>query len=292
MRARLTVLLATLVAFLSVPSLVAADASSGSRGTRDNASIDAFAWAEGESASGHPVARMPAWLQLCTWNFIGEGEQTESGFADGELGDIVWEEDTWIVICPSETLVQVGYGDAPSGILEIFPDGEIPQRLVNAVINEAYEQTPVLAFYPESSPPGTREAPLIAQLETWLWIDEADWAPVSVTASVPPLSVTTTAIPVRAVWAGGDDPSTVVCGRGVPYDLGRPEESQSSDCTTFFRNSSAVADYELGLEVTWEVSYSCSSVCGSGTLDPIVTASTRPVRVAELQAVITRSGSS
>ncbi len=236
------------------------------------------------------IATAPAWLQTCNWNTLTAGTTIPADFEALETGP--FDEDMWIVTCPRTTLANINLGDLTTGILDIFPLNNPPADIIQAVINEARDQAPLIAFYPESAPAGSTNAPMITQLETWLWIDDADWQPVTSTASIPPLSVTATATPTTATWTGGDDPHTITCGQGVPYDFSRTEEDRPrSDCTTFFRNSSAVADYSLTLTVTWDITYQCSAFCGAGTLPSATTTSTRPVRVAELQAIVTSSGS-
>ena len=57
-----------------------------------------------------------------------------------------------------------------------------------------------------------------------------------------------------------------------------------------YKTSSATNDHVLELTVEWEVTYTCSAYCGSGSLDPITRVDTRPVRVAEIQSIVTSAG--
>lgn len=235
------------------------------------------------------VARPPAWLALCTWTQMAAGEPVPNDLVDGEYVD-GFEEDTWLVTCPAETLLETGLGDAQSGILAYFPVGTVPQPLIDALRREAYEQTPVVAFYPGSAPAGSIDAPLITRFPTWLFVDETAWGPVSATASIPPLSITATATPVETTWIGGDRPEMVTCGSGTAFDLSLPFEDQTTDCAMSWIHSSAMAEHELSLDVRWEVRFECSAICGAGPLPDIVTSSSRTVRVAEVQALVTEWG--
>jgi hypothetical protein len=140
-----------------------------------------------------------------------------------------------------------------------------------------------------SAPFGDEDAPLITQLPTWLWVDPEVWAPRSATTpEVFGITATVTVTPAEVVFEGADG-EVVGCGPnlGPPYDFDRAEEDQHSDCTLTYHHSSAVGEWSLTSAITWEVTYTCSpAVCGPGTLPPVTIANTRPVRVAELQAVL------
>ncbi len=197
---------------------------------------------------------------------------------------------TWVVTCPTSSILAVGFGDTATGILEIFPDGTVPDRLVDALIREAADQVPLVAFYPTAAPDGTVEIPMIARFPTVLWVPEAEWQPVSATASVPPLSVTATATPVATVWSGGDDPESIECDRGVALRRDIEWEDNNFDCSIMFHHTNNVRDNVLTLSVTWEVTYVCSAVCGSGVLPSQEVISSRAVRVGEIQALVTDFG--
>lgn len=247
-------------------------------------------WETATGGSGTaPVARPPAWLAACTWTQHVAGEPVPNDLVDGELFD-GFEEDTWLVTCPAETLIEVGLGDPDSGILDFFPVGTVPQPLVDALRREAYEQTPVVAFYPGSAPAGSADAPFVTRFPTWLHVDEAAWQPVSATASIPPLSITATATPVETIWVGGDQPARISCGAGTAFNLGAAFDSQTTDCSMAWMHSSATGEQKLSLDVRWEVRFECSAICGAGALPDIVTSSSRTVRVAEVQALVTEWG--
>ena len=128
----------------------------------------------------------------------------------------------------------------------------------------------------------------VVNLESWLWVDAASWAPQSSTVSVPGVSVTATATPVRVVWEMGDGGRVVCAGPGVAYDAGRPAASQSTDCSYTYRRSSAHQPglrYPVTATVEWQASWTASGVVGGGDLGVIRRSSSTAVRVIEIQAV-------
>ena len=195
---------------------------------------------------------------------------------------MTFDEDSWIVWCPLRGNPALAY--------TYFPVGDPPPPLIVAeMVQSAYDRTPVVFFAPMSSPDGDEDIPLITQMITYLWVDDALWQPVSAVAEIPGIfTVTTTATPTTATWSGGDDPEQVVCtGPGVPYQYGvGGDDAQDQSCSMVYTRSSAVADRTLEVAVLWEVTVTCSipTACG-GSLPPITTVTTRDVAVAEIQAL-------
>ena len=175
-----------------------------------------------------------------------------------------------------------------TGILSTWPlDDGLPRIVEDWLVASAYASVRLPVQVGDSAPVGDRDAPLITQLPTWLWVDAALWQPVSATtAPVFGVTATVTATPRRVVFENGVD--VVDCGAnlGPVYDFSRDEEDQRSDCTLTYHHSSAVGDWTLSSTVWWEATYTCSAGCGPGTLPPYVVRNTRDVRVAELQAVL------
>jgi len=266
------------------------DCGAGGDAGSDSGSISTAVTFESGGSSPVPAGNPPAWLAACSWTLLNPGDEVPAEF--GETGVFAEEltESTWVVTCPTSSIFEVGFGDTATGILEIFPDGDVPDRLVDALIQEASDQVPLVAFYPTAAPEGTEAIPMIARFPTVLWVPDAEWQPVSATASIPPLSVTATAFPVATVWSGGDDPTEVECEQGVPVRRDIAFEDNDFSCSIMFHHTNNVQSNELTLVVTWDVFYECSAVCGSGQLDSQVITSTRPVRVGEIQALVTDFG--
>ena len=226
----------------------------------------------------------PSFLDGCTFELLPAGEPlVTGGIGDAAVNDgSVFEVDYWVVFC----------GPAGIGAYTFYPDGGAPPApIIGDMIQDAYARTPVVAFNPITSPDGDDNIPLVTQLITFLWVDETAWnAPVSATASIPGFDVTTTATPTLATWSGGDQKATCTGDEMVPYQFGiGGDDAQPSNCTTVFKQSSAVANHEIELAVTWTTEYTCTDdVCG-GPLPDLITNSTRPVTVAEIQAVATNT---
>ena len=168
-----------------------------------------------------------------------------------------------------------------------------PVPVIQAMIFDAYAQTPVVAFNPITSPDGDDDITLITQMTTFLWVDSEAWntevtATVALPLPVDPFSVTTRALPRTALWSGGDEPIECDGDDMHPYVFGiGGDDAQPSTCTMVFKQSSAVQEQRLDLEVVWDVSYSCSDGGCGGPLADITTVSTRTVVVGEIQAVET-----
>lgn len=248
------------------------------------------------SQSAKATSRPPSWLDACEWQYWPEGtdmpDNSEMFNIHTDLGklpigtiemlrDELGEEEAWLMLCDPQTVAST-----PAGIYSVVGRNNIPQHVLDAVIQEAYDQTPVVAMYPAASPSGSDDVPFVTRLPTWLWVDEADWVSVSATSSIPPLTVTSTATPVKTVWSGGHEPESIECDQGTPFLVDVDEDAQSTDCEMSWIHSSDVEDFSLDLDVVWEVSYTCSAVCGEGSLPAITTSSVRPVRVAEVQNLI------
>ncbi|MBT8228537.1 MAG: hypothetical protein HKP61_00920 [Dactylosporangium sp.] len=128
----------------------------------------------------------------------------------------------------------------------------------------------------------------LVNLPTWLALDGNSWQSRSATASVPGISVTATARPVRAVWSLGEGGLVTCTGSGTPWTAGTDPMAASPDCGYTYRRSSAGAAgaaFSVTVTVTWEVTWAGAG--RSGTIAGLNTTGTVPVRVTESQAVIT-----
>lgn len=126
-------------------------------------------------------------------------------------------------------------------------------------------------------------------LPTWLSMSPLSWGAVSASASVPGVSVTATARPVRAVWSTGDGGSVVCSGPGERWTPGVDPRASSPDCGHTFEQSSMGEQgsvFAVSVEVTWEVTWAGAG--RSGSVPGLTTTGTVPVRVVESQTVVTR----
>ena len=164
--------------------------------------------------------------------------------------------------------------------------------LVDALSAAAYDQLQVPVLRPSSAPQGDEAAPLVVQLPTWLWLDAASWRPVSAEAAVPGARVVAVASPVEARWEPWPGSVVLCAGPGVAYDFSRSDEVQATDCSfTYTSTTATTPSHEVVLRTTvsWAVTWVCEPACGSGSLPAFEITASRPVRVAEVQALNTRS---
>ena len=299
---RLVVL--SLLACVSVVLLVAAPVSAGEGDILGNATLKggqtdqgAFVDLEG-SLAGRQVTGpgAPGWLRACSWRTWSVGEK-DAYFGQFSVGGetpapaVDGEEEWGVVFCHPGVEEAAGLNPAilATGVLSTWPlAAGLPQVVLDYLIALGYASVDIPVQVGDAAPFGDDDAPLITQMPTYLWVDPAVWQPRS--ATTPPVfgvTATVTATPSRVVFdnSAGDQ---VDCGAnlGPPYDFGRADDEQHSDCTLTFRHTSAVQDWTLSSTVWWTVTYACSAQCGTGTLPPFVVRNTRPVRVAELQAVL------
>lgn len=135
------------------------------------------------------------------------------------------------------------------------------------------------------NPPGDQ----LVNLPIWLTLDRASWEPQSATASVPGVSVTATARPVKVAWSMGDGTTRVCDGPGTAWTRGTNLRAASPDCGHVYRRSSAGAAggaFTVSATVTWEVTWAGAGQ--SGTVLGLDTTGQVRTRVQESQAVVSR----
>lgn len=198
-------------------------------------------------------------------------------------GDLAFWYD---VTCPNELLEPGGRA--------IWPVGDaIPQRVVDALARQAVDSEPLPLFYAYGAPAGTVDEPFVTGLETHLWLDQSRYVPVEAVAEIPGLTrVTVTATPGDPVWSPGDGTAPFTCaGPGEPWNDG----DDVAECGHVYERSTSTSSsgaFTLAVTTTWTVQYECENLaggpdCGSQPLPSRVVTSTRPVTVAEIQAVVT-----
>lgn len=193
--------------------------------------------------------------------------------------------DRYMEICYDASGNEISYSIVfiPPG--EPAPDGEAAvDPLVLA--RRAVERLPLAGPSVAMSPSADRAQ--LVNLATWLWVD--GWAPLSATASVGPVAVTVTATPEQVSWDMGTGDVVVCDGPGMPYDVGRPAEGQSTDCSYTYRRSSSGQPgqrYAVTATQTWDVSWTASGVPGGGDLGEVSRSTELVLRVAEGQALVT-----
>jgi hypothetical protein len=233
-----------------------------------------------QSLSAHELA---LWVSSYGWQAGGP----PAGLSDDAIYGTDPDQRWAVARCPLDT---------GRNLLDWWPVGAPPPAaLIDALREQARDAVPFPVMAQASAPRGDRDAPLIVQLPTWLWVDPATWHPVTAQASLPGIvTVTATARPAGLHWDPGTGEAPVRCvGPGTPYDHARPDEGQQTDCSYSYRHSSATVGgpYHLTLGLEWDVWWSCAPGCGGGPLPPVTVATRRDVWVAELQALNGRDAS-
>ncbi|WP_206778477.1 hypothetical protein, partial [Frankia torreyi] len=100
--------------------------------------------------------------------------------------------------------------------------------------------------------------PQLVGVPVWLWLGGV-WGPVSVTATVPGVSVTATARPQEVVWDFGAGGAVSCRGPGTPFRVGVDDPAAGSpDCgVVFVRSSAGQSDGRFPVTVTvrWQVGW-------------------------------------
>ncbi|MEE2038936.1 hypothetical protein Q8791_17090 [Nocardiopsis sp. CT-R113] len=131
--------------------------------------------------------------------------------------------------------------------------------------------------------------PRFVNMASWMWVDAADWDPVSATASVSAGSVTVVATPTQVVWDTGDGHEVVCEGPGTVFSQAVYREAGSLDCGhTYTALPPGGAGAKVDVTAVWEWGVSWSTTDGrGGDLEDLSTSSTVAVPVSEIHSVVT-----
>lgn len=161
-----------------------------------------------------------------------------------------------------------------------------------ALAQQALGYTPMPPPGMGMNPPASREQ--LVNLTTFLWLDQAQWQPVSASASAGGVTVVTTAVPQRVVWDMGNGESVTCDGPGVPYDPSKSDADQPDPCRFVYRHSSAGqpnGTFTVTATVSWHVTWAATGVPAgqpaAGDLGVVTRSSSVAVRVAEAEATNT-----
>lgn len=149
-----------------------------------------------------------------------------------------------------------------------------------SLANQALKELPLLYPRPRTAPP--RTATQVVGIRTWLWVDPADWHPISATAQIPGLAATVTATPTQTVWDTAEGTTLTCDGPGTVYDPTRPDEEQSSDCTHTFQHDGV---HHVVVTIVWNVTWTATDGSG-GTLGLFRRSTGFDADVEQRQAVI------
>ncbi|BCJ62991.1 hypothetical protein [Polymorphospora rubra] len=178
--------------------------------------------------------------------------------------------------------MRVCYGDDRAFGSVVWVAGEAPVVSAQVLARQARARLDLPSVVIRLNPPGDQ----LVHLPAWLALDRGSWQPRSATASVPGVSVTATARPVKASWSMGDGVTVTCTGPGTPWTSGTDPANASPDCGHVYRRSSAATPggrYVVTVTVTWEVTWAGAGQ--SGTVPGLTTTGQVQARVQESQTV-------
>lgn len=236
-------------------------------------SRDGMSWYDGSTTGGEGCyaspASPPAPPEDPFWP-AGEGPDT------GALYDCILTE------------AGAPFGGGFGGGLRFFlPGGQPPpdpRQMAQDLLETMQLAKPTIHMAP--SPP----AMTYVGLDTWLWMDQGQWAEITDSATIRTTTVTVTAAPSNVAWDLTD--GSVNCpSAGRPWVKGM-SSSAKTDCSYAFQR---VSDFEpndsfgVSAQIEYQVDWTCSGLCieDGGTLGVVPgLESNAAIRVGERQSVV------
>jgi hypothetical protein len=173
------------------------------------------------------------------------------------------DQSTWswyIVSCPQDDGYQFLALVYPSPAAAPTP-GEVGQLAVSELDLAA----PIVSMAPSGGK-------AIVNLESWLWIDPADWTPITKSATADGITATATATPVSVVWDMGDGNQVTCNGPGVAYNTNIPDQDESTNCGYTYQETSANGpdqQFTITTAIEYDVTWTSVGVAGGGDLGDI-----------------------
>jgi hypothetical protein len=158
-----------------------------------------------------------------------------------------------------------------------------PPPDAQTLANQVRAELPLRLDPPQTAPPARG----ITGLPTWVWVNAAQFRPVTATRTAGPLSVTVTATPTSLTIDPGDGQREACTGAGVPWHAGA-HASDPGACTHTYTDTSASQPggvYTLRATVSWRISWSATNG-QSGTLPAVQLANQKQLTVQQLQPVL------
>ncbi|MDA8038021.1 MAG: hypothetical protein M0Z69_02465 [Actinomycetota bacterium] len=230
-----------------------------------------------------------------------------------------------LVACPRPSQVPAGGGDIetslpgakpPSGkerwlwlFWDTVPDP--PPGALPPIVHEAFSLTELPRPTPFTSPSRIGEVSdaTVVNFPTWMWVDGHIWRSYAATSAGGGYVATVWALPEAVRWRASWDFSSPVSnpqggvtfgpeeldqlcpGPGTAYNPSNGAAAQRSDCSFVFTKSTFGTRQALSASVEWSVHWALSSpsgvIGGEGDLGTVATTSSLPLRVMQVEAVIT-----
>lgn len=224
-----------------------------------------------------------------TSSVLHQGERGE----DQNAGSSCVMPDVEFIRSGREGPVQMPWGRARCSATAFSASaGEEDPVVIDPVVLAEQARAAMSLPHPQIGTAPPLDKPRFVNMASWMWVDAADWEPVSATASISAGSVTVIATPERVLWDTGDGHQVVCEGPGTEYSPAIYREEGSPDCGhtyTTLPPGGAGADVELSAVWEWAISWSTSTGDG-GDLEDLSTSSTVAVPVSEIHSVVTHTG--
>lgn len=105
----------------------------------------------------------------------------------------------------------------------------------------------------------------VVGVAVWMWVNKAEWNPLSTTVKLGPTSVTVSAAPDHVSWDMGDGNNQYCYSPGQPWVKGMTDAAQS-DCTYTYRTISSGQPggvFHITARIGYNVSWTCTGRCTS-----------------------------
>ncbi len=229
-----------------------------------------------------------------------------------------------LVACPSATQVPPGGGDVESALPRAHPPGgkavfvwayfdtvgDPPTGALPPVITEAFDELSLPGPSISTSPDDVHGIAhsTVVNLATWLWIAPGIWHTFTASATSGAITATVWATPASVTWTAGwdfsaasQDPEAgtnlapehldVSCGGpGRAYGASPAPGGGPQPCTAVFSQSSLGTWQQLRATVDWTVHWAVSGatgiVGGEGVLPPAASSASSPIRVMQVESII------
>jgi len=224
----------------------------------------------------------------CTYTAISLSEGAGFDLAPGGPTAGEW----YLVQCPGSPALEQGRAEwvpTPKGA------PSAPLAVATASPVGAAMQAAASMALPSPSVVVNPAAFSVVNLPTWLSIDPTWWHPFQATATAGGVTATAVATPETVSWTMGDGGAVECQGPGTGYDPDLPADTQSTSCSyTYARSSvgepssdgnSNDGAFSVTATVTWKVTWTAVGAPGGGTLPPLQTSSTLPLRVEQVESV-------
>jgi hypothetical protein len=296
MLSRSIVLFVTLVAVVTAAIVVSAAV----------AGAHALAPAVGAGSSGDCGATGYVWGYdiACQSGTVSPGTQARpasspaAGVADGPacgLYPIAGNPGNMLQVCPDGVKLNGGRNgltliNTVNTVVPVGGGAAVPQVTPQQLLAWAQAQLKLPLPGIKTAPPHGSEG--LVGLPEWFWVDPAQWHPVTTQVAVGTVWAQVTASPVQITIRPGAGDAVTCDGPGTAYDPKLPAQSQHSDCTwTYGQSSDGLPGnaYQASVTVTWDATWSGAGGAG-GALAPDEETAAFAVPVAEAQS-LTPSGS-